>query len=40
MYVPFDTWARIDRSAPCTERINQLQVHFKAHKKDHHSRRG
>ncbi|MEL6189525.1 MAG: 30S ribosomal protein S15 [Myxococcota bacterium] len=35
-----DTGSPEVQIALLTERINQLQVHFKAHKKDHHSRRG
>ena len=35
-----DTGSPEVQVALLTERINQLQTHFKAHKKDHHSRRG
>ncbi len=35
-----DTGAPAVQVALLTTRINELQVHFKAHKKDHHSRRG
>ena len=41
----FKTHAKDTGSAPVqvavlTEQINQLNEHFKSHKKDHHSRRG
>lgn len=35
-----DTGSAVVQIALITERINQLGEHFKAHKKDHHSRRG
>lgn len=35
-----DTGSPEVQVALLSERINQLQDHFKAHKKDHHSRRG
>lgn len=35
-----DTGSPEVQVALLTERINQLQTHFKNHKKDHHSRRG
>lgn len=35
-----DTGSTEVQVALLTTRINDLQVHFKAHKKDHHSRRG
>ncbi len=35
-----DTGGSAVQAALLTERINQLGDHFKAHKKDHHSRRG
>ena len=35
-----DTGSPEVQVALLTARINQLQDHFKAHKKDHHSRRG
>lgn len=35
-----DTGAPAVQVALLTTRINELQVHFKEHKKDHHSRRG
>jgi small subunit ribosomal protein S15 len=35
-----DTGSSSVQIALLTERINQLTEHFKAHKKDHHSRRG
>ncbi len=35
-----DTGSTEVQVALLTTRINELQVHFKAHKKDHHSRRG
>lgn len=35
-----DTGSPEVQVALLTERINQLQAHFRAHKKDHHSRRG
>ena len=35
-----DTGSTEVQVALLTERINQLQEHFKIHKKDHHSRRG
>lgn len=35
-----DTGSPEVQVALLTARINELQVHFKAHKKDHHSRRG
>ncbi len=35
-----DTGTPAVQVALLTTRINELQVHFKAHKKDHHSRRG
>lgn len=35
-----DTGSPAVQVALLTERINQLQAHFKAHHKDHHSRRG
>lgn len=35
-----DTGSSSVQIALLTERINGLQEHFKAHKKDHHSRRG
>ena len=35
-----DTGSPEVQVALLTERINQLQGHFKEHKKDHHSRRG
>lgn len=35
-----DTGSPEVQVALLTERINQLQDHFQAHKKDHHSRRG
>lgn len=35
-----DTGSPEVQVAILTERINQLGVHFEAHKKDHHSRRG
>lgn len=35
-----DTGSAEVQIALLTERINQLSDHFKAHKKDHHSRRG
>ncbi|MBX2812855.1 MAG: 30S ribosomal protein S15 [Myxococcales bacterium] len=35
-----DTGSPEVQVALLTERINQLQSHFQAHKKDHHSRRG
>ncbi len=35
-----DTGSPEVQVALLTERINQLTEHFKAHKKDHHSRRG
>ncbi len=37
---PKDTGSAVVQVALLTERINQLGDHFKAHKKDHHSRRG
>ena len=37
---PKDTGSASVQTAILTERINQLGEHFKAHKKDHHSRRG
>ena len=37
---PNDTGSAVVQVALLTERINQLGEHFKAHKKDHHSRRG
>lgn len=37
---PQDTGSAVVQVALLTERINQLGEHFKAHKKDHHSRRG
>jgi small subunit ribosomal protein S15 len=38
--VPGDTGSPEVQIALLTERINELQKHFQAHKKDHHSRRG
>jgi small subunit ribosomal protein S15 len=35
-----DTGSPEVQVALLTERINELSEHFKAHKKDHHSRRG
>ena len=35
-----DTGSAKVQTALLTERINGLTEHFKAHKKDHHSRRG
>ncbi len=35
-----DTGSPEVQIALMSERINQLQEHFKTHKKDHHSRRG
>ena len=35
-----DTGSPEVQVALLTARINQLQVHFQSHKKDHHSRRG
>ena len=35
-----DTGSTEVQVASITARINELQDHFKAHKKDHHSRRG
>jgi small subunit ribosomal protein S15 len=35
-----DTGSTAAQIALLTERINQLTLHFKEHKKDHHSRRG
>lgn len=35
-----DTGSSEVQVALLTERINELSEHFKAHKKDHHSRRG
>jgi small subunit ribosomal protein S15 len=35
-----DTGSPEVQVALLTERINELQSHFKTHKKDHHSRRG
>lgn len=35
-----DTGSPEVQIALLSERINQLQEHFKTHKKDHHSRRG
>ncbi len=35
-----DTGSPEVQVAKLTARINELQGHFKAHKKDHHSRRG
>lgn len=35
-----DTGSADVQIALLTERINQLTVHFKTHKKDHHSRHG
>lgn len=35
-----DTGSASVQVALLTERINQLTGHFKAHRKDHHSRRG
>ena len=35
-----DTGSPEVQVAILTERINELQDHFKTHKKDHHSRRG
>ena len=35
-----DTGSPEVQSAILTKRINDLQEHFKEHKKDHHSRRG
>lgn len=35
-----DTGSSEVQIALLTERINQLSLHFKTHKKDHHSRRG
>lgn len=35
-----DTGSAAVQVALLTERINQLQAHFKEHHKDHHSRRG
>lgn len=37
---PGDTGSPEVQVALLTERINELQKHFQAHKKDHHSRRG
>ncbi len=37
---PTDTGSPEVQVALLTERINGLTEHFKAHKKDHHSRRG
>jgi len=37
---PKDTGSPEVQIALLTERINSLTDHFKAHKKDHHSRRG
>ena len=37
---PTDTGSPEVQVAILTERINNLTEHFKAHKKDHHSRRG
>ncbi len=37
---PSDTGSPEVQIALLTERINYLTDHFKAHKKDHHSRRG
>ncbi len=37
---PKDTGSAAVQVALLSERINQLGDHFKAHKKDHHSRRG
>lgn len=37
---PNDTGSPEVQIALLTERINQLQEHFKTHAKDHHSRRG
>jgi small subunit ribosomal protein S15 len=37
---PNDTGSAEVQVALLTARINDLQDHFKAHKKDHHSRRG
>jgi small subunit ribosomal protein S15 len=37
---PRDTGSAAVQVALLSERINQLGEHFKAHKKDHHSRRG
>lgn len=37
---PTDTGSPEVQVALLTERINHLTEHFKAHKKDHHSRRG
>jgi small subunit ribosomal protein S15 len=37
---PTDTGSSEVQIALITERINSLTEHFKAHKKDHHSRRG
>lgn len=39
-HVPGDTGSPEVQVALLTERINELQRHFQAHKKDHHSRRG
>lgn len=38
--VPGDTGSPEVQIALLTAQINQLQGHFKAHEKDHHSRRG
>lgn len=38
--VPGDTGSPEVQVALLTAQINQLQGHFKAHEKDHHSRRG
>lgn len=35
-----DTGSPEVQVALLTHRINDLQIHFKSHKKDHHSRRG
>jgi small subunit ribosomal protein S15 len=37
---PTDTGSTSVQVAALTERINYLTDHFRAHKKDHHSRRG
>ena len=37
---PKDTGSAVVQIAIVTERINMLDQHFKAHTKDHHSRRG
>ena len=37
---PNDTGSPAVQIALLTTRINQLTAHFKAHKQDHHSRRG